>query len=93
MRIPEPVKNGIFIPQRSAYELQGKHFVYVVDETNTVKSIEIQINDLAAGQYYMVTSGLKIGDKIVYDGNSSLKDAATIKPEVMTDEKVYQDLK
>ena len=93
VRIPEPVKNGIFIPQRSAYELQGKHFVYVVDETNTVKSIEIQINDLAAGQYYMVTSGLKIGDKIVYDGNSSLKDAATIKPEVMTDEKVYQDLK
>ena len=48
VRIPEPVKNGIFIPQRSAYELQGKHFVYVVDETNTVKSIEIQINDLAA---------------------------------------------
>ncbi|TFF35416.1 efflux RND transporter periplasmic adaptor subunit [Mucilaginibacter psychrotolerans] len=93
VRIPQAVKNGIFIPQRSAYELQGKHFVYVVDQSNTVKSVEIQIMDLAAGQYYVVTSGLKTGDKVVYDGNSSLKDAAPIKPEVMAADKVYQDLK
>lgn len=93
VRIPEPVKSGIFIPQRSVYELQGKYFVYVVNENNTVKSVEIQIMDLTAGQYYVVTGGLKIGDKIVYDGNSSLKDAAQIKPEVMATDKVYQDLK
>ncbi|ASU34222.1 efflux RND transporter periplasmic adaptor subunit [Mucilaginibacter xinganensis] len=93
VRIPQPVKSGIFIPQRSAYELQGKHFVYVVDQTNTVKSVEVQIMDLLAGQYYVVTDGLKIGDKVVYDGNSSLKDAAQIKPEVMGADKVYQDLK
>ncbi|SDE05096.1 membrane fusion protein, multidrug efflux system [Mucilaginibacter pineti] len=92
VRIPQLVKGGILVPQRSAYELQGKHFVYVVDNTDKVKSVEVQIMDLTAGQYYVVTGGLKIGDKVVYDGNSSLKDAAQIKPEVMTADKVYQDL-
>lgn len=93
VRIPEIIKDGIVIPQRSSYELQGKHFVYVVDQTDAVKSVEVQIMDLTAGQFYVVTGGLKVGDKVVYDGNSSLKDAAKIKPEPMADDKVYQGLK
>jgi len=92
VRIPSPVKEGILIPQRSAYELQGKHFVYVVDDKNAVKSAEIEIMDLTAGQFYVVTSGLKAGDKVVYDGSSALKDAAVIKPEPMATDKVYEGL-
>ncbi|GGH14333.1 efflux RND transporter periplasmic adaptor subunit [Mucilaginibacter phyllosphaerae] len=93
VRIPQQVKDGILIPQRSAYELQGKHFVYVVDKTDVVKSVEVKIMELAAGQYYVVTGGLKVGDRVVYDGNISLKDAAKIKPEAMAADKVYEDLK
>lgn len=93
VRIPQQIKDGILIPQRSSYELQGKHFVYVVDQTDVVKNVEVQIMDLSAGQYYVVTSGLKAGDRVVYDGNSSLKDATKIKPEAMTTDKVYQNLK
>ena len=92
VRIPQEIKDGILIPQRSAYELQGKHFVYLVDAKGVVKSTEIEIMDLTAGQFYVVTSGLKAGDKIVYDGNSSLKDSATVKPEEMDANKVYQDI-
>lgn len=92
VRIPQQVKDGILVPQRSTYELQGKHFVYVVDASDVVKSVEIEIMDLAAGQFYVVTSGLKAGDKVVYDGTSALKDAAKIKPEAMAADKVYQDL-
>ncbi|WP_074487745.1 efflux RND transporter periplasmic adaptor subunit [Mucilaginibacter polytrichastri] len=92
VRIPQQVKDGILIPQRSAYELQGKHFVYVLGANDIVKSVEIEIMDLTAGQFYVVTSGLKNGDKIVYDGTSSLKDSAKIKPEAMDAGKVYQDI-
>jgi membrane fusion protein (multidrug efflux system) len=92
VRIPQEIKDGILIPQRSAYELQGKHFVYMVDANGLVKSTEIEIMDLTAGQFYVVTSGLKAGDKIVYDGNSSLKDSAKVKPEEMDANKVYQDI-
>ncbi|QJD98302.1 efflux RND transporter periplasmic adaptor subunit [Mucilaginibacter robiniae] len=92
VRIPQQVKQGILVPQKSTYELQGKHFVYVVDQSNAVKSVEIEIMDLAAGQYYVVTSGLKNGDRVVYDGTSSLQDAVKIKPEPMQDSQVYQNL-
>lgn len=93
VRIPQEIKEAILVPQKSAYELQGKHFVYVVDQSNTVKSVEITVMELTAGQYYVVTNGLKTGDKVVYDGNSSLKDATKIIPELMPNEKVYSDLK
>ncbi|WP_243749215.1 efflux RND transporter periplasmic adaptor subunit [Mucilaginibacter agri] len=92
VRIPQLIKDGILIPQRSAYELQGKHFVYKVDANGMVKSTEVDVMDLTAGQFYVVTSGLKAGDKIVYDGNSSLKDSLKVKPEEMDAGKVYQDL-
>lgn len=93
VRIPQQIKEGILIPQKSAYELQGKHFVYVVGADDTVKSTEIEIMDQAAGQFYVVTSGLKTGDKVVFDGTSSLKDATKIKAEAMADDKVYEGLK
>jgi len=93
VRIPELITTALLVPQKSTYELQGKYFVYVVDATGTVKSTEIAIKDKTAGQYYVVTSGLKTGDKLVYDGTSSLKDATKIKTEDMTTDKVYQDIK
>jgi membrane fusion protein (multidrug efflux system) len=93
VRIPQDIKAGLLVPQKSTYELQGKRFVYLVGQDGTVKSTEIEIMDKAAGQYYVVTSGLKAGDKLVYDGTSSLKDATKIKAEDMAADKVYQDLK
>jgi membrane fusion protein (multidrug efflux system) len=92
VRIPQQIKDGILIPQKSAYELQGKHFVYVVDQNNMVKNAEIEIMSLTAGQYYVVTSGLKNGDKVVLDGTTSLKDSTRIKPELLAPDKVYQQL-
>jgi membrane fusion protein (multidrug efflux system) len=93
VRIPQQIKDGILIPQKSAYELQGKHFVYVLGADDAVKSTEIEIMDQAAGQFYVVTSGLKTGDKVVFDGTSSLKDATKIKAEALADDKVYEGLK
>jgi len=90
--IPQNITNGILVPQKSAYELQGKYFVYVLDQNNLVKNQEIGVMELTAGQYYVVTNGLKINDKIVYDGTISLKDSTKITPQVMTADKVYQDL-
>ncbi|WP_224746326.1 efflux RND transporter periplasmic adaptor subunit [Mucilaginibacter glaciei] len=93
VRIPQQIKDGILVPQKSTYELQGKRFIYLVDQSGAVKSTEIEIMDKTAGQYFVVTKGLKAGDKVVYDGTSSLKDATKIKSEEMPADKVYQDLK
>jgi len=91
--IPQALTDAVLVPQKSAYELQGKHFVYILGDNNLVKNQEIQVMELTAGQYYVVTGGLKAGDKIVYDGTISLKDSTKINPQPMDANKVYQDLK
>jgi membrane fusion protein (multidrug efflux system) len=77
--IPYTMNNGIVIPQKATYEIQDKKFVYVVDSKSTVKSAPIEISPLDDGQNYVVTSGLKVGDKIVVEGIASLKDGMQIK--------------
>jgi membrane fusion protein, multidrug efflux system len=91
--IPQALTDAVLVPQKSAYELQGKYFVYILGDNNLVKNQEIQVMELTAGQYYVVTGGLKAGDKIVYDGTISLKDSTKINPQPMDAGKVYQDLK
>jgi len=47
----------------------------------------------AKGNFYVVTKGLKAGDKIVLEGFQSLKDGAEIKPEEKSADSVFADLK
>ncbi|HJV78159.1 MAG TPA: efflux RND transporter periplasmic adaptor subunit [Paludibacter sp.] len=77
--IPYKMDNCIVIPQKATYEVQDKKFAYVVDSKSTVKNTPIEIFTLDDGQNYVVTSGLKAGDKIVIEGVGTLKDGMTIK--------------
>ncbi len=77
--IPYKMNNCIVIPQKATYEVQDKKFAYVVDSKSTVKNTPIEIFTLDDGQNYVVTSGLKAGDKIVIEGVGTLKDGMQIK--------------
>ena len=68
------------IPQSATVEIQDKKFVYVLQPDNTIKNVEIQISSLNDGKSYLVTKGLKAGDKIVVEGVQSLRDGQEIKP-------------
>jgi len=92
VRIPQNLKDVILVPQKATYELQGKRFVFVVDGSGKVKNTEIQIMDLATGQYFVVTNGLKTGDTVILEGTSNLQDGTAVKPDMQADSKVYQDL-
>ena len=76
-----PMKNdhAILVPQKATYEIQDKKFVYVLNDDSTVISTEITIASIDNGKEYMVTSGLKAGDRIVTEGVNTLKDGMTIK--------------
>ncbi|GGI28339.1 hemolysin D [Pedobacter mendelii] len=93
VRIPQKVENAILIPQKSTIDLQGKKFVYVLGDSAKIISTEIQIMDLAKDKFYVVTKGLKVGDKIVLEGFQSLKDGVKIKPEEKSADSVYADIK
>ncbi len=78
--IPHKATGAIIIPQDATVEVQDKHFVYVVGKDNKVKYTEITIEPQNDGQNYIVTSGLKKGDKIVVYGVNQLTEGMEIKP-------------
>ena len=92
IEIPQTIPNAILIPQKATYELQGKRFAYVVGDNGKVKNTEIKIMDNADKQFYVVTSGLKAGDTVILEGTSNLQDGMAVKPDVQSDQTVYQGL-
>lgn len=80
LRFPVQEAAALMIPQKATYEIQDKKFVYVVGSDNKVKNTEITVLDQNDGDRYVVTSGLKKGDKIVIEGITKLKDGMEIKP-------------
>ncbi|MCX2494694.1 efflux RND transporter periplasmic adaptor subunit [Pedobacter sp. PF22-3] len=93
VRVPQHIENAILIPQKSTIDLQGKKFVYVLGDSAKVINTEIEIMDLAKGKFYVVTKGLKSGDKVVLEGFQSLKDGTKIKPEEKSADSVYAEIK
>ena len=78
--IPIHQKDAIMIPQKATYEIQNKKFVYVVGTDNKVQSREIEVLVQNEGQNYVVSNGLKVGERIVIDGVNRLKNDMQITP-------------
>ena len=78
--IPIHQKDAILVPQKATYEIQNKKFVYVVGADNKVQSREIEVLVQNDGQNYVVSNGLKVGERIVIDGVNRLKNDMQINP-------------
>jgi membrane fusion protein (multidrug efflux system) len=93
VRIPNIIKDALLVPQSATYELQDKRFVYVVDAQNKVKNVAVKVMDNTAGKFYVVTEGLKAGDKIILESSGNIADGTAIKPIPVSAQSVYGDLK
>ncbi|PBJ08260.1 efflux RND transporter periplasmic adaptor subunit [Flavobacterium sp. ACN6] len=93
VRIPTDVKDAIIVPQSATFELQDKIFAVVLGKDGKTRNANITILDNSAGNYYVVTEGLKAGDEIVLEGVASLKEGSEIKAQNQKPETVYADLK
>ena len=79
--IPNKVDSIILIPQKATYEIQDRRFVYIVNDSNKVVSNQVTVSDISDGQNFIVTSGLKAGDRIAIEGvGTTVKDGLTITP-------------
>ena len=77
---PYTMSEIILIPQTATQEIQDKKFVYVLQPDSTLKHTEIQVSNLNDGKNYIVTGGLKEGDKVVVEGVQTLQDGQKIVP-------------
>lgn len=93
--IPRSKTDAILIPQSAVSEVQDKHFVYLLGSDNKVKYTEITVDPQNDGNNYIVTSGLKEGDKFVTHGITKLSDGMEIVPitEQRYDEKIKEATK
>lgn len=82
--------NRIIIPQEVCSQVQDKIFVYTVDKDNKVKYTEITIEPQNDGKTYIVTGGIKVGDRIVTKGITKLVDGQKITP--VTEEQYQKNI-
>ena len=78
--IPRQNDGAIIIPQSVVMEVQNKKFVYLLGDSNKVVYTEIHVDPQNDGKNYIVTDGLKVGDKYVTNGITKLSDQMEIKP-------------
>lgn len=79
--MPHSSDNVIVIPQKATFELQDRRFVYTVNDSNKVASTPITVAPFNDGKTFVVTSGLKAGDRIAVEGiGTKVKDGIVITP-------------
>ncbi len=78
--IPHDTESAIVIPQSCVSEVQNKKFVFLLGEGNKVRYTEITVDPQNDGMNYVVTGGLKVGDKYVTNGITKLSDQMEIVP-------------
>lgn len=78
--VPRSADAAIVIPQNVVMEVQNKKFVYLLKDSNKVSYTEITVDPQNDGNNYIVTGGLKVGDKYVTNGITKLNDGMEIVP-------------
>jgi membrane fusion protein (multidrug efflux system) len=78
--ITQHINGAVLIPQRCVTELQGINQVMVVKDDNTVEVRNVTTGDLA-GSNWIITSGLKAGERVVVEGIQKCQDGAPVDPQ------------
>jgi len=69
--------NALLVPQRAVTELQGSYQVAVVDHDNKVSIRPVTVGD-RVGNLWIVTSGLKDGERVIVEGLQKVRDGGVV---------------
>lgn len=73
------IPNAVTVPQRAVLESpQGGKFVYVVDEKSSAAQRPVEAGEWS-GESWIITSGLKAGEKVITDGLMKLGPGAPVR--------------
>ena len=72
-------KNALMIPQRAVTDVQGQYLVAVVDGENKVNIRKVTAGS-RVGSMWIITDGLKSGDRVVAEGTQKVREGALVLP-------------
>ncbi|PYN41296.1 MAG: efflux transporter periplasmic adaptor subunit [Candidatus Rokuibacteriota bacterium] len=78
--VVEVKKNAILVPQRAVQDVQGVHQVAVLKADDTVDVRAVQVNE-RVGSLWVVTQGLKPGERVVVEGGDRVRAGQKVRPE------------
>jgi RND family efflux transporter MFP subunit len=71
------VTGALLVPQRAVTELQGSYQVAVVGSDNKVSIRPVTVGD-RVGKLWIVTDGLKAGERVIVEGLLRIRDGAVV---------------
>ena len=77
---------ALLIPQRAVIELQGSQQVAVVGSDNKVTIRPVKVAD-RVGNLWIVTEGLKPGERVIVEGLLKVREGVTVNPIAATQDK------
>jgi membrane fusion protein (multidrug efflux system) len=72
-------ENALLVPQKAVSEIQSTKVVYVVGADNKVAVRSVTLGD-RVGADYIITDGVKAGDRIIVEGIQKVRPGATVNP-------------
>ena len=72
-------ENAVLVPQKAVTEMQSAKIVYVVGPENKVQLRSIALGD-RVGEDFIVTEGLKPGEKIIVEGIGKVRPGSVVAP-------------
>jgi len=79
--VTEDLPNAILVPQLAVQELQGAKTVLVVGEGDKVALRTVTLGD-AYQDFYVVTAGLKAGERVIVEGIQKVRPGTQVKAEL-----------
>jgi membrane fusion protein (multidrug efflux system) len=76
---------ALLVPQRAVTDVQGNYQVAVVEKDNTVSIRNVKVGE-RVGSMWLVTDGLKPGERVVAEGVQKVGPGARVNPKTFTAE-------
>ena len=71
--------DSILVPERAVTELQGRHFVWVIDADNQATQRSVTVGEILGGSV-LIRDGLQAGERIVVEGLQKVRAGAPVQP-------------
>ena len=72
-------ENALLVPQKAVTEIQSTKVVYVVGDDNKVAIRSVILGD-RVGTDYIITDGVKSGERIIVEGLQKARPGSTVNP-------------